>query len=132
MPAVTRNHPRLRNSRAGNAFAVRTKNLMRKFEPWRKGDGVGRSTARRRSVVSTRGAIRHWFCIRRVGKSGEVRTSQALCNGIQLVVCCRRTLGTAFALGDYTMEINLTVDGTPRESKPGERLIELINRIGLK
>src|SRR6266496_2047835 len=32
----------------------------------------------------------------------------------------------------YTMEINLTVDGTPRESKPDERLIELINRIGLK
>ncbi len=30
------------------------------------------------------------------------------------------------------MEINLTVDGTPRESKPDERLIELINRIGLK
>src|SRR6266496_2862855 len=32
----------------------------------------------------------------------------------------------------YTMEINLTVDGTPRESKPDERLIELINRIGSK
>src|SRR5712664_356591 len=30
------------------------------------------------------------------------------------------------------MEINLTVDGTPRESKPDERLIELINRIGSK
>jgi formate dehydrogenase major subunit len=30
------------------------------------------------------------------------------------------------------MEINLTIDGTPRESKPDERLIELINRIGLK
>ena len=29
------------------------------------------------------------------------------------------------------MEINLTVDGTARESKPDERLIELINRIGL-
>src|SRR6266436_247695 len=29
------------------------------------------------------------------------------------------------------MEINLTVDGTPRESKPDELLIELINRIGL-
>src|SRR5882672_6453982 len=30
------------------------------------------------------------------------------------------------------MEINLTVDGTPRESKPDERLIDLINRIGSK
>ncbi|PYL67053.1 MAG: oxidoreductase, partial [Verrucomicrobia bacterium] len=30
------------------------------------------------------------------------------------------------------MEIKLTVDGTPRESKPDERLIELINRIGSK
>jgi len=30
------------------------------------------------------------------------------------------------------MEINLTVDGTARVSKPDERLIELINRIGLK
>ena len=30
------------------------------------------------------------------------------------------------------MEVNLTVDGTAKESKPGERLIELINRIGLK
>src|SRR6266850_495313 len=32
----------------------------------------------------------------------------------------------------YTMEIKLTVDGAPRESKPDERLIELINRIGSK
>ena len=32
----------------------------------------------------------------------------------------------------YAMEINLTVDGTARVSKPDERLIELINRIGLK
>jgi formate dehydrogenase major subunit len=30
------------------------------------------------------------------------------------------------------MEIKLTVDGAPRESKPDERLIELINRIGSK
>jgi predicted molibdopterin-dependent oxidoreductase YjgC len=30
------------------------------------------------------------------------------------------------------MEINLTVDGTHRESKPDERLIDLINRIGSK
>jgi formate dehydrogenase major subunit len=30
------------------------------------------------------------------------------------------------------MEIKLTIDGTPRESKPDERLIELINRIGSK
>src|SRR5436309_6624126 len=29
------------------------------------------------------------------------------------------------------MEISLTVDGTPREPKPDERLIELINRTGL-
>src|SRR6266536_6250304 len=29
------------------------------------------------------------------------------------------------------MELSLTVDATPRESKPDERLIELINRIGL-
>src|SRR5436309_12368667 len=32
----------------------------------------------------------------------------------------------------HTMEINLTVDGTPRESKPDECLLELINRIGSK
>src|SRR5439155_24349212 len=32
----------------------------------------------------------------------------------------------------YTMEISLTVDGTPRESKPDERLIDLLNRNGLK
>src|SRR5437667_3885655 len=32
----------------------------------------------------------------------------------------------------YTMEISLTVDGTPRQSKPDERLIELINRISSK
>ncbi len=32
----------------------------------------------------------------------------------------------------YAMEINLTVDGTARVSKPDERLIDLINRIGLK
>src|SRR2546422_4767329 len=33
---------------------------------------------------------------------------------------------------NYAMQINLTVDGTPRESKPDERLIDLLNRIGLK
>src|SRR6266513_2549462 len=30
------------------------------------------------------------------------------------------------------MELSLTVDATPRESKPDERLIDLLNRIGLK
>src|SRR5437867_8964968 len=33
MPVVPRNHPRLRNSRAGNAFAVCAMNLMLKFMP---------------------------------------------------------------------------------------------------
>src|SRR6266496_4303172 len=60
------------------------------------GDGVGRSTERLRSVGSTRSnpalVLHSLKC-----KNAEVRTRQALCNRIQLVDCCRRTLGTALA-----------------------------------
>ncbi len=92
------NQLRVRNSRAGNAFAVRTGNLMGKWDHWWNGDGVEGSTARRRSVVQ-RGGNTPLVLHSPIGKSAEVRTSQALWNRIRFVECCRRTLGIALAPG---------------------------------
>ena len=78
----------------GNLHLIPPRHCSRSYN----GDGVWRSTARRRSVGSTRGnpalVLHSLRC-----KNAEVRTRQALCNRIQLVECCRRTLGIALAPG---------------------------------
>src|SRR5882757_8855674 len=69
-----------------------------------------------------------WFALLRIRESSEEQISQALVNKFPLMGCHPPSLGTALALvmrwkRPDCMEISLTVNGEPRESKPDERLI---------
>jgi len=74
-----------------NAFAVRPMNLQRKFEPFvqRRRRRAFDSASKERRVNAGQPGLGFAFA--------EVRTRPALCNRIQLVEWCRRTLGTALA-----------------------------------
>ena len=106
MPVVSRNRPRLRNSRAGNAFAAREIKVEEKSGPHmqRQRRRAFDSTSKERRVSA--GGHDFAFCTRRISQSAEVRASQALWNRIKLAGCCPRTLGISLALGNARWKLN--------------------------
>src|SRR5438105_15380346 len=72
----------------------------------------------------------------RVAERAQDQITQGLANKLHLMGCLPSPRGTALATvirwNRDCMDINLIVDGQRRESKTDERIIEVINRSGVK